>query len=41
MVTDKHADDDQPTVFCDLVVENGHGERAIAGTAILVQPRPD
>lgn len=41
MVTDKHADDGQPTVFCDLVVENGHGERAITGTAVLVQPRGD
>lgn len=41
MVTDKHADDGQPTVFCDLVVENEHGERAITGTAVLVQPRPE
>lgn len=41
MVTDKHADDGQPTVFCDLVVENAHGERAITGTAVLVQPRPE
>lgn len=41
MVTDKHAADGQPTIFCDLVVENEHGERAITGTAVLVQPRPE
>lgn len=38
MITDKHADADQPTVYCDLVVENAHGERAITGTAIMVLP---
>ncbi len=36
MITEKNEEDGVPTVYCDLVVENEHGERAITGTAVLV-----
>ena len=36
MITEKNEEDGVPTVYCDLVVENEHGERAITGTAVLI-----
>ena len=40
MITEKNEDDGVPTVYCDLLVENEQGERAITGTAILVLQPP-
>ncbi len=40
MITEKNEESGVPTVYCDLVVENEHGERAITGTAIMVPQSP-
>ena len=40
MITEKNEEDGVPTVYCDLVVENEQGERAITGTAVMVQQTP-
>ncbi len=36
MITEKNEEKGVPAVYCDLVVENERGERAITGTAVLV-----
>ena len=36
LITEKAEEDGIPTVYCDLLVENQEGDRAITGTAVLV-----
>ena len=36
LITEKAEEGGVPTVYCDLLVENQEGDRAITGTAVLV-----